>query len=66
VPGQAAVVIPPNDVHSHGHAGGDEPVPYTLIVTGEDQLRFARREYDLVAGTYRDLPPGDFGTLNLS
>ena len=65
VPGQAAVVIPPNDIHSHGHAGGNEPVPYTLIVTGEDQLRFARREYDVENGTYRDLTPGDFGTLNL-
>ena len=66
VPGSAAVVIPPDDIHSHGHAGGDEEVPYTLILTGEDQTRFARREYDLEAGSYRDLPPGDFGTLNLT
>ena len=64
-PGEAAVVVPPHDIHSHGHLGGPEETPYTLIVTGEDQLRFARREYDLEAGTYRELPPGDFGTLNL-
>lgn len=64
-PGQAAVVVPPDDIHSHGHAGGDDEVPYTLILTGEDQTRFARREYDVEAGTYRELPPGDFGTLNL-
>jgi predicted metal-dependent enzyme (double-stranded beta helix superfamily) len=64
-PGEAAVVVPPDDIHSHGHAGGDDAVPYTLILTGGDQTRFARREYDLEAGTYRDLPPGDFGTLNL-
>ena len=66
VPGRAAVVVPPNDIHSHGHAGGDGETPYTLILTGEDQIRFTRREYDLDAGTYRDLPPGDFGTLNLA
>lgn len=64
-PGDAAVVVPPDDIHSHGHAGGDDDVPFTLIMTGDDQVRFARREYDLDAGTYRDLPPGDFGTLNL-
>lgn len=64
-PGTAAVVIPPYDIHSHGHAGDDDEVPYTLILTGEDQVKFARREYDVDAGTYRDLPPGDFGTLNL-
>ncbi|MGH2829108.1 MAG: hypothetical protein ACRDJM_01360 [Actinomycetota bacterium] len=64
-PGAAAVVVPPHDVHSHGHAGGEDDSPFTLIVTGEDQTRFARREYDVGAGTYRDLPPGDFGTLNL-
>lgn len=64
-PGEAAVIVPPNDIHSHGHAGGDDETPYTLIVTGDDQLRFARREYDLAAGIYRELPPGDFGTLDL-
>lgn len=64
-PGSAAFVAPPDDIHSHGHAGGEDEVPYTLIVTGEDQLKFARREYDLDSGTHRDLPPGDFGTLNL-
>ncbi len=65
VPGAAAVVVPPDDIHSHGHAGGEDETPFTLIVTGGDQTRFARREYDQGAGIYRDLPPGDFGTLNL-
>jgi predicted metal-dependent enzyme (double-stranded beta helix superfamily) len=63
-PGEAASIVPPQDVHSHGNAGGDDE-PYTLIMTGDDQLRFERREYDLAAGTYRDLPAGDFGQLNL-
>jgi predicted metal-dependent enzyme (double-stranded beta helix superfamily) len=64
-PGASAFVVPPYDIHSHGHAGGEDDSPFTLILTGEDQTKFARREYDLDAGTYRDLPPGDLGTLNL-
>ncbi len=63
-PGEVAT-LGPNDIHSHGQAGGDEPLPYVLILTGDDQLQFARREYDVEAGTYRDLPPGEFGQLNL-
>jgi len=65
LPGQAATLVPPDDIHSHGHAGGDDELAYTLIMTGDDQLKFPRREYDVVAGTYRDLPIGEFGQLNL-
>jgi predicted metal-dependent enzyme (double-stranded beta helix superfamily) len=64
-PGDVATMVPPDDIHSHGHTGGDEPTPYSLILTGDDQTRFARREYDVQAGTYRELPVGEFGTLNL-
>lgn len=64
-PGDVAVAIPPADIHSHGHVGGPGETPYTLILTGADQLTFTRREYDLASGTYRTLAPGDFGTLNL-
>lgn len=64
-PGDVATLLPPDDIHSHGHAGGPEETPYSLILTGDDQTRFARREYDIEAGTYRDLPVGEFGTLNL-
>jgi predicted metal-dependent enzyme (double-stranded beta helix superfamily) len=64
-PGEAVALSPPLDLHSHGHRLGSGDVPYSLILTGDDQLQFARREYDAVAGRYRDLAPGDFGTLNL-
>ena len=64
-PGEAATIVPPNDIHSHGHDGGEGDAAYVLIMTGDDQLQYPRREYDAVAGTYRDLPPGDFGQLNL-
>jgi len=64
-PGDVVTLMPPEDVHSHGHRVGSGEVPYSLILTGDDQLQFPRREYDVPAGTYRDLPPGEFGTLNL-
>ena len=64
-PGDAAAIAPPGDIHSHGHDGGDGEPAYVLIMTGDDQLQFPRREYDVAAGTYRDLPPGEFGQLNL-
>ena len=64
-PGDVVALSPPRDVHSHGHRVGFGDAPYSLILTGDDQLQFARREYDVPAGRFRDLPPGDFGTLNL-
>ena len=64
-PGGVVTLTPPKDVHSHGHTLGNGYPPYSLILTGDDQLQFARREYDVAAGVCRELPPGDFGTLNL-
>jgi predicted metal-dependent enzyme (double-stranded beta helix superfamily) len=64
-PGAVATLTPPLDVHSHGHTLGNGDPPYSLILTGDDQLQFSRREYDVAAGTSRELVPGDFGTLNL-
>ena len=64
-PGEVVTLTPPDDVHSHGHTLGHGDPPYSLILTGDDQLQFARREFDVAAGTARELPPGDFGSLNL-
>jgi predicted metal-dependent enzyme (double-stranded beta helix superfamily) len=65
-PGDAVTLTPPDDVHSHGHTlASGEAVPYSLILTGDDQLQFERREYDVPAGLVRELPPGEFGSLNL-
>ena len=64
-PGEVVTLVPPRDVHSHGHRAGSGDVPYSLILTGDDQLQFARREYDAATGRYRELPPGEFGSLNL-
>jgi len=64
-PGEVVTLTPPRDIHSHGHRSGSGDTPYSLILTGDDQLRFARREYDAAAGRYTALGPGEFGTLNL-
>ncbi len=63
--GEVVALVPPLDVHSHGHVRGSGDWPYTLIVLGDSQLRYERAEYDLSDGRQRVLRPGDRGTLDL-
>ena len=63
--GEVVTLVPPHDVHSHGHVRGTGDWPYTLIVLGDNQFRFERKEFDLSVGRSRVLPPGDRGTPNL-
>lgn len=63
--GELVTLIPPDDVHSHGHLRGSGDWPYTLIVLGDAQERFLRYEYDPTTGEPRPLPPGDMGGPNL-
>jgi predicted metal-dependent enzyme (double-stranded beta helix superfamily) len=64
VPGDVATLIPPRDVHNHGHVAGTGPSPYSLILLGNDMLLFDREEYDPVQGTWQALAPGDPGRSN--
>jgi hypothetical protein len=59
--GDVATLIPPHDVHNHGHVLGSGPSPYSLILLGDDMLLFEREEYDPELGTWRGLAPGDPG-----
>jgi predicted metal-dependent enzyme (double-stranded beta helix superfamily) len=59
--GDVATLIPPDDVHNHGHVPGTGPSPYSLILLGDDMLLFERQEYDPELGTWRGLAPGDPG-----
>jgi hypothetical protein len=59
--GDVATLIPPDDVHNHGHVLGSGPSPYSLILLGDDMLLFDREEYDPGQGTWRELAPGDPG-----
>ena len=62
--GDVATLVPPRDVHNHGHVAGSGPSPYSLILLGDDMLRFDREEYDPERGTWRELAPGDPGRDN--
>lgn len=63
-PSDVAMLVPPDDVHNHGHVIGTGPSPYSLILLGDDMLRFEREEYDPGQGTWRRLGPADPGQSN--
>src|SRR5439155_22600824 len=64
VHGDVATLVPPRDVHNHGHVAGPGPSPYSLILLGDDMLLFDRQEYDPERGTWRALAPGNPGQDN--
>jgi hypothetical protein len=59
--GEVATLVPPHDVHNHGHVAGSGPTPYSLILLGDNMLEFEREEYDPERGTWQWLAPGDPG-----
>ncbi len=64
VRGDVATLVPPKDVHNHGHVPGSGPSPYSLILLGDDMMLFDREEYDPEQGTWHALAPGDPGRDN--
>jgi len=58
---EVATLMPPDDIHDHGHLAGNGAPAYVLILTGDDQTRFERHEWDPATGRHRVLPPGDLG-----
>jgi predicted metal-dependent enzyme (double-stranded beta helix superfamily) len=62
--GDVATLVPPQDVHNHGHVVGTGPAPYSLILLGDDMFVFERAEYDPDHGTFHQLAPGDLGRSN--
>jgi predicted metal-dependent enzyme (double-stranded beta helix superfamily) len=64
VHGDAATLVPPRDVHNHGHVIGSGPSPYSLILLSDDMMLFDREEYDPDRGTWRALAAGDPGRDN--
>jgi hypothetical protein len=59
--GDQVTLLPPDDLHDHGHLAGRGDPAYVLIVTGDDQTRFVRQEWDLATGRRRVLQVGDRG-----
>jgi hypothetical protein len=64
VRGDVVTLLPPRDVHNHGHVAGSGPSPYSLILLGNDMLLFNREEYNPEQGTWDALGPGDPGRSN--
>ena len=62
--GDVVTLVPPHDVHNHGHVAGSGPTPYSLILLGDNMLVFEREEYDPERGTWQRLAPGDPGRSN--
>lgn len=62
--GDVATLIPPDDVHNHGHVLGSGPSPFSLILLGDNMLLFEREEYDPDRGRWRGLAAGDPGRSN--
>jgi predicted metal-dependent enzyme (double-stranded beta helix superfamily) len=60
-PAEIATMLPPDDVHDHGHLAGRGAPAHVLILLGDDQTRFVRNEWDLATGRHRVLAPGDGG-----
>ncbi len=58
---EIATMLPPDDVHDHGHLVGRGTPAHVLILLGDDQTRFTRNEWDLATGRHRVLVPGDGG-----
>lgn len=61
VAGDLVTLLPPDDIHDHGHLTGAGDPAYVLIMTGDDQRRFTRNEWDPTTGRHRLLLPGDPG-----
>jgi len=56
-----ATLLPPDDVHDHGHLLGRGQPGFVLILLGDNQTRFVREEWDIATGRHRILQPGDGG-----
>ena len=60
-PADAATLLPPDDLHDHGHLAGRGTAAHVLIMTGDDQTLFTRNEWDAATGRHRVLLPGERG-----
>jgi predicted metal-dependent enzyme (double-stranded beta helix superfamily) len=59
--GDVVTMLPPDDIHDHGHLAGHGQPAHVLVMTGDDQRRYPRNEWDLASARHRVLVPGDGG-----
>lgn len=60
-PSESVTMLPPEDMHDHGHVAGSGDPAYVLVMTGDDQVRYRRIEWDAATGRSRALEPGQRG-----
>jgi predicted metal-dependent enzyme (double-stranded beta helix superfamily) len=60
--GDSVTLLPPEDVHAHGHVEGIGDAAYLLILSGDNQVAYEREEYDPATGDWRPLKAGDGGS----
>jgi len=60
-PADTATLLPPDDVHDHGHLAGHGSPAHVLVLLGDDQTVCERNEWDPATGRHRLLRPGDPG-----
>lgn len=60
-PADTATLVPPDDIHDHGHLAGHGTPAHVLVLLGDDQTRFERNEWDPATGRHRVLRIGDPG-----
>jgi hypothetical protein len=56
--GDVVTLVPPEDVHTHGHVVGEGDPAAVYILTGDDQFLYEREEYDPETGACTILPAG--------
>jgi predicted metal-dependent enzyme (double-stranded beta helix superfamily) len=61
VASDSVTLLPPDDIHDHGHIAGRGDPAHVLIMTGDDQTLYTRNEWDLATGRRRTLHPGETG-----
>jgi predicted metal-dependent enzyme (double-stranded beta helix superfamily) len=60
-PAACVTLLPPDDIHDHGHRLGVGSAAYVLILLGDDQYRYRRSEWEPETGRRRTLEPGVAG-----
>jgi predicted metal-dependent enzyme (double-stranded beta helix superfamily) len=60
-PAACVTLMPPDDIHEHGHLAGVGHAAHVLILLGDDQFAYERSEWESPSGRRRTLPPGDRG-----
>ena len=60
-PATYVTLMPPDDIHDHGHLTGRGDPAYVLILLGGNQFTRRRTEWDVADGQARTLEPGDRG-----